>query len=73
VRALVRLVERCRALTGLEALGQSNMQRRPGELWPRPHDGRFDFEATATGAEWIDAIALAARLVIDGSDVGRSL
>jgi hypothetical protein len=69
-RALVGLVDRCRPLTGLEALRHSNMQRPPGQLWPRPHDGRFDFEATAAGAEWIDAIALAARRVLDGSGAG---
>jgi hypothetical protein len=32
-----------------------------GELWPEPHDRRFDFAATAGGAEWIDALAVAAR------------
>jgi hypothetical protein len=31
------------------------------ELWPEPHDRRFDFAATAGGAEWIDALAVAAR------------
>ncbi len=30
-------------------------------LYPRPHSPVFDFEATAEGAEWIDAIATAAR------------
>ena len=30
-------------------------------LWPEPHDVRFDFEATARGAEWIDELATAAR------------
>ena len=28
-----------------------------GVMWPAPHSKLFDFEATATGAEWIDAIA----------------
>jgi hypothetical protein len=28
-----------------------------GSLWRPPHHPRFDFEATAAGAEWIDAIA----------------
>lgn len=26
-------------------------------LWPTPHNALFDFEQTATGAEWIDEIA----------------
>jgi hypothetical protein len=30
-------------------------------LWPEPHDVRFDFGATAVGAEWIDELALSAR------------
>jgi hypothetical protein len=41
------------------------MAIRPGELWPVPHDGRFDFEGTAAGAEWIDRIAARARRVRD--------
>jgi hypothetical protein len=32
-------------------------------LWPRPHNALFDFEATARGAEWIDALAARARAV----------
>ncbi|MEM9190472.1 MAG: phosphotransferase [Myxococcota bacterium] len=31
------------------------------KLWPRPHSQLFDFEATASGAEWIDAWARRAR------------
>jgi hypothetical protein len=30
-------------------------------LWPEPHEARFDFEASASGAEWIDSLARAAR------------
>ncbi len=30
-------------------------------LWPEPHSVRFDFEATAAGAEWIDDLGEAAR------------
>jgi hypothetical protein len=29
----------------------------PGSLWREPHHRIFDFEATAAGAEWIDALA----------------
>jgi len=32
-------------------------------LWPRPHNALFDFESTAQGAEWIDALATRARAV----------
>jgi hypothetical protein len=31
------------------------------QLWPEPHDLRFDFPGTASGAEWIDDAARAAR------------
>ena len=34
--------------------------RPDGALWPRPHNVLFDFEATASGAEWIDEIGRAA-------------
>jgi hypothetical protein len=30
-------------------------------LWPEPHDVHFDFEATSSGAEWIDDLAETAR------------
>jgi len=36
-----------------------------GSIWPRPHSAIFDFEATATGAEWIDELALRARSVLE--------
>jgi Ser/Thr protein kinase RdoA (MazF antagonist) len=32
----------------------------PGSLWKAPHHRMFDFDATASGAEWIDAIAAGA-------------
>jgi hypothetical protein len=31
------------------------------ELWPEPHDARFDFDATSRGAEWIDALRARAK------------
>jgi len=69
-KALASLVECCRGLTALEGLHQGLMASRRRHLWPRPHDGRFDFEATSAGAAWIDAIAADARRVLDGSDAG---
>ena len=35
----------------------------PQQLWPRPHNARLDFAATARGAEWIDELARRARAV----------
>jgi hypothetical protein len=43
-----------------------------GQLWPKPHNVLFDFEATSTGAQWIDDLAIAARRIRDepvGCDV----
>jgi hypothetical protein len=34
------------------------------DLWPEPHDLRFDFLGTAAGAEWIDDAARAARATL---------
>jgi hypothetical protein len=31
------------------------------QLWPRPHNALFDFDATTAGAEWIDEIAREAK------------
>ncbi|GLV60439.1 hypothetical protein KDH_72580 [Dictyobacter sp. S3.2.2.5] len=36
-----------------------------GVLWGKPHSNIFDFEATAHGAEWIDALARQARKTLD--------
>ena len=33
-------------------------------LWPKPHNALFDFEATREGAEWIDTIAAEARKIL---------
>jgi hypothetical protein len=62
---LVRLVALARRFTGVAGLRENLMAMGPDELWPIPHDDRFDFEATAFGAEWIDAIALRARRARD--------
>lgn len=34
---------------------------RSAQLWEKPHNALFDFERTQSGAEWIDAIAQAAK------------
>jgi hypothetical protein len=68
--SLARLVALCRPMTALTAL-RENIMATPGEeLWPTPHDGRFNFAATTAGAEWLDEIAAYARRVRD-RDVGE--
>ena len=50
-------------------LGHPLMIRpRGAPLWFEPHDLRFDFEATAEGAEWIDELATKARRALDEFD-----
>ena len=39
------------------------------DLWPEPHDLRFDFAGTARGAEWIDETARAARVVLSATEL----
>jgi hypothetical protein len=41
-------------------------------LWPVPHNALFDFDATTTGAAWIDDIARAAKPLGRG-DIGREV
>jgi len=66
--ALAWIVERCRPLVALEALREHPMRRAPGQLWPVPHEPRFDFEATSAGAEWIDEIGAEALAVPAAGD-----
>jgi hypothetical protein len=57
---LANLTQDIKNISGLQstALGR----RLPeGVLWPTPHNRIFDFEATTSGAEWIDALARKAR------------
>ena len=61
---LARLIELTRPFRGDRTLGESFTILRDGPLWPAPHSPIFDFEATAEGAEWIDAIAGAARAAL---------
>jgi Phosphotransferase enzyme family len=63
--SLARLVALCRSFTGFDGLRENLMQMGPNDLWPVPHESRFDFVATAAGAEWIDAIARRALRVRD--------
>jgi len=65
---LARFIAHCRPLGTPHDLDDHLMTVADGGLWPTPHDGRFDFEATKAGADWIDAFALRARRVRDGGD-----
>lgn len=65
---LARFIASCRPLVGLRDLGHHLMVVADGQLWPTPHDGRFDFEATGAGAEWVDAVARTARRLRDRGD-----
>jgi hypothetical protein len=65
-RTLANLVQRCRSFVSDDSL---RSDPRVG-LWPRPHEGRFDFDGTTNGAEWIDEIAAGARRILDGSNGG---
>jgi hypothetical protein len=71
--SLSRLVERCRPFATLPGLGENAMRIPPGELWPIPHDGRFDFAGTTPGAEWIDDLARQARKILYGTPSGDTV
>lgn len=64
---LFRQIELSRELVGLPGLESSTARMR--QLWRTPHDLRFDFPATADGAEWIDCLAAEAlrRLAAEGA------
>ena len=64
-RELARLVALCRELRDVDGLRENTMATGPADLWPRPHDGRFDFAATTPGAEWLDEVARRARAARD--------
>jgi Ser/Thr protein kinase RdoA (MazF antagonist) len=54
-RGLARFVAACRDFPAPGRL-RSRREVAPGEIWPPPHDIRFDFPGTSAGAEWIDAL-----------------
>jgi hypothetical protein len=60
--ALHEIVAACRPLVSGSRLERpAHFSTPEARLWPVPHSKLFDFEATAGGAEWIDAVAIAAR------------
>ncbi len=63
---LYEFVRAAADLVGLVDVGRPLLLRPAGAaLWPEPHSVRFDFGATAAGAEWIDELAEAARARLD--------
>jgi hypothetical protein len=59
---LARQIDLSRPFVSLDRLRPSLLASpKPDELWPEPHEERFDFGASAGGAEWIDELAWAAR------------
>lgn len=61
-------IELCQSLVDLPGLESitSTMRRR----WQTPHDLRFDFPATADGADWIESLAAEALRRLDEEGVG---
>ncbi len=63
---LVQFVEAATPMLGIVQLPLANPFGLPDDqLWPTPHDLRFDF--SLPGAEWIDELAKDARSVLDQS------
>jgi hypothetical protein len=54
-RALVRLLREAEPFLALAGLPTKELPSDDA-TWRRPHNALFDFEATAGGAEWIDAV-----------------
>jgi hypothetical protein len=69
--ALARQIELCKSLVDLPGLKSRALVTR--QLWRRPHDRRFDFAATAEGAEWIDRLAVEANRRLDEEGAGEAV
>jgi hypothetical protein len=67
--ALAQLIERARPFVALPGLVR--WRDAYDRLWRQPHDRRFDFPATAAGAEWIDRLAAEARRQLDEHAAGE--
>lgn len=57
---LEALVRAGRHLDPVPDVGPAALDTDHDDLWPEPHDLRFDFDATTEGAEWIDELAIGA-------------
>jgi Phosphotransferase enzyme family len=58
---LCTIVVTCEPLVASTALQPALLTSAGAPLWPTPHTKLCDFDATARGAEWIDAVAMLAR------------
>jgi hypothetical protein len=69
--ALSSLVRLAHGFVSSQNLPRSPLMNLPaGSLWRSPHHPMFDFDATAAGAEWIDARATWARRELE-AEVGE--
>jgi hypothetical protein len=73
--SLHAITEACRPLVKSTLLKQGLVMPMGDALWPTPHSKLFDFEITASGAEWIDDVARCARdrARSDGDSVGQQV
>ena len=62
--ALHEFIDAARRHAGRGQLGTLLGEPVIDDLWPEPHDLRFDLPGTAAGAEWIDEAARAARAML---------
>lgn len=67
---LARQIELSRDFVGLPGLESSAAAMR--QRWQTPHDLRFDFPATASGAEWIESLAAEALRRLDEEGAGQA-
>jgi len=65
---LARQVAACRELPAPPELADHPLRRSAAGLYGEPHSPLFDFEGTAAGAEWIDALATRAIPVRDADE-----
>jgi hypothetical protein len=69
-RALHDLVDAARPHAGSRPIGTWPGEPVIDDLWPEPHDLRFDLVGTAAGAGWIDDAARAARATLAATACG---
>jgi hypothetical protein len=62
--ALHDVIEAARPHVSEASIGSWLADPTIDDLWPEPHDLRFDLPGTAAGAEWIDAAARRARATL---------
>jgi hypothetical protein len=70
---LAKLVASASNVEGCEGLAERRWPQPRTQLWPTPHNVLFDFEATAAGAEWIDALAETAHRTVSTTATGRAV